>query len=316
MSQDAADRCQVRAPATLANFGPGFDVFGLALAEPADHLEARRLDEDGVRVAEVRCAEGPLSADPLENTAALAAGAALARLRDRVPGPLGVELRLEKGIPLASGLGSSAASAAAGARAIDLLWPGLLTEADLLEACLVAEAAVSGRHLDNAAPALLGGFVLVEGVEPPRVHRVEPSLALDLVVVKPAFGVETRKARAAMPDAVPRADWAASLADVAGVVHALHAGDRDLLVRSLVDRVALPARRGLIDGFDAAAGAAREAGAEATGISGAGPTLFALVPDPEVGEAVAAAVTGAWHQVGHAVQAWVTRASPRGAHGV
>lgn len=231
-----------------------------------------------------------------------------------LPGPRpGLRLRLEKGTPLSSGMGSSAASAVAGAFAVHALFPGRVAVEDLLGPCLEAEAAVAGRHADNLAPALLGGMILVESCDPLRVHRIEPALDLHFVVAKPAVGVDTKAARAAIPDALPRADAVAQLGAVAGLVHALHAGDLELAVRSIRDRVAEPYRKHLVPAFDAVHAAALGAGARACSISGAGPALFALLDDPGKAPGVGAAMVAAWKDAGVEARAWSSPLAKEGA---
>lgn len=302
----------LEAPATVANLGPGFDVLGLALEGPVDRVRARRRAEPGVGLVLAGRGGKSLPGAPAANTAGIAAAAALRALAGRGIRDAGVELTLEKGIPLASGMGSSAASAAAGAGAVAALWPGCVDRDELLGAVLEAEAAVSGRHADNAAAAVLGGLVIVESVEPLRVRRVEPALLPCLVLVKPAFGLETARARAALPAAVPLRDAVHNLAALAVVMDALAKGDLAGFAGALRDRLAEPYRTGLIAGFDEARAAALRAGALAVSISGAGPTLFAVVEDEARGARVGRAMGRAWRALGHGSRAYVTRASLAG----
>ena len=150
----------------------------------------------------------------------------------------GLELTIEKGLPLSAGLGGSAASAVAGAVAADAVLDSHLGRMDLLAAALEAEAVVSGRHPDNAAPSLLGGAVLVVSLEPLHVAplRVHPELVLALVT--PAYAVETARARAVLPAQVPRADAVRQAARLAALVAGLERGDADLIRRAMVDAIA------------------------------------------------------------------------------
>jgi homoserine kinase len=304
---------RVAAPATVANVGPGFDVFGFALDGPLDTVTARRAG-DAVRIVSCESPEGELPTDPARNSVGVAARAALASVRARTgEDPGGLELEVVKGTPLASGVGSSAASAAAGVGVVDALFPDVLTLEDKLAACLDAEEAVAGRHLDNVAPALLGGFVLVAATDPPRVHRVVPAFELVVALAKPPFGLPTRESREALPDQVPLGNMVAHLAGVAEMVHALHAGDRQAFLAGMIDRVLVPARSPLIPGYEAATGAAREAGAEYAGISGGGPSLVAVCPDREVAARARDAMAEAF---GPGTRAWVAALSPEGARRV
>ena len=185
------DRITAYAPGSASNLGPGFDCFGVAFTGKGDRVTASIQGPAGVRVRAV--SDPRIPTDPSRNTAAIAAAAVLGRARSTA----GLELEVEKGLPLAGGMGGSAASAVAGAVAANALLGFGLGTSGLLEAALEAEAVVAGRHADNVAPSLLGGAVLVLGLDPPRLGpvRVHPSLAL--VLVSPSYQVETAQARAA-----------------------------------------------------------------------------------------------------------------------
>src|SRR5688572_14711145 len=159
------DTIEAFAPATMANLGVGFDILGLALREPGDIVRAERRDEPGVVIARIEGDGGKLTLDPRKNTAGIAAISVLAS----IGAPTGVALTLRKGLPLASGLGSSAASAVAAAVAVNALFGAPLRREQLLEAGLEGEAAVSGRHADNVAPCLFGGITLVTGLEATQI---------------------------------------------------------------------------------------------------------------------------------------------------
>jgi homoserine kinase len=282
------------APATVANLGPGFDILGLALSGPGDTVTARRVSGHGVRLAAIEGDGGRLSLDPLTNTAAVAATATLRRAGL----DMAVELTLRKGLPIGSGLGSSAASAAAAAFAVNLLAGAPLRRADLVGPCLEAEEAVSGRHADNVAPALLGGLLLVRSLDPLDLVRLPVPPELRVVVATPEHEVSTRDARAAMPAQVPLADAVRTSANLAALVSACHSGDIALLGRSLVDSVATPARLPLIPGARAVLAAALDAGALGSGISGSGPTLFALCRSDRSAREAAAAMRDAFARAG------------------
>jgi homoserine kinase len=264
--------CKVFAPGTVANLGPGFDVLGLALERPGDTVVVRRTTEAGVRIASIAGDGGVLSRDPARNTAGIAAAETLRR----AAASGGVELDLAKGMPMGSGLGSSAASAAAAAVGVNHVLGGPLTPEELVSCCVEAEAAVSGRHADNVAPAVLGGCVLVRSVDPLDVRRLPVPSGLHVVVVTPSFELPTRQAREALPKSVPMAKLVRNSANLSALIHALHTGDLELLGRALDDEIVTPARMPLIPGCEAVIRAARDAGALGSSISGAGPSVFAL----------------------------------------
>src|SRR5262245_51062002 len=159
-------RIRVFAPATIANLGPGFDVLGLALSKPGDELEAELTDRPGVEIADVTGDHGALSRDPAKNVA----GRAAADVLKRTGSTRGVRLWLHKQMPLASGLGSSGASAAAGAVAVNELLGRPLSQRDVVLSAMEGERAASGTpHADNAAPSVMGGGVLVRSNQPYEV---------------------------------------------------------------------------------------------------------------------------------------------------
>jgi len=214
-----------------------------------------------------------IPSDPERNTAAIAAAAVL-RMADS---DAGLDLTIEKGLPLAGGMGGSAASAVAGAVAADALVGAGLRPIDLLLAALEAEAVVAGRHADNVAPSLLGGAVVIAGLDPPRLTTLAVHHSLGLVLVTPAYGVETAKARAVLPALVSRGDAVLQAASLATLVLGLERGDAELIRTAMIDRIAEPARASLFPGHAEARAAAREAGAIGVAVSGAGPTLVAVV---------------------------------------
>ena len=157
-------RVRVFAPASASNLGPGFDVLGLALQRPGDVVEAEARPAPGIEIVEVTGADG-LTTDPETNVVGVAAAAVLRRLE--AGATQGVRLWLHKQMPLASGLGSSAASSVAGALAVNQLLGGSLSPAALIECAMEGEAAASGEaHADNVAPSVLGGIVLIRSYEP------------------------------------------------------------------------------------------------------------------------------------------------------
>jgi homoserine kinase len=296
------------APATVANLGPGLDSLALALEGAGDSVRVAADSEEGMRVS----IEGPaeIPRDPRRNTAGIAATEVLRRAGcpDR-----GLNVALRKGIPLAGGQGGSAASAAASAVATDALLGAGLSRQELLAACLAAEEAVAGRHADNVSAALWGGVVLVRDVESRDVVSLSYPKTLRVVLVEPDQRLATREARSALPEAVPRATAVFQAAQVGALVAALASGDLALLRRAVEDRVAEPARSGLLPGFAQARAAALDAGACGCSISGAGPAAFAFADGEESGAHVGEAMVAAYRRRGIGARARVCRIADRGA---
>jgi homoserine kinase len=282
----------VFAPGTTANVGPGFDCLGMAFTGMGDRVIARRVDAPGIRVLSV--SDSRIPTDPARNTAAIAAASVLRRAGIEA----GLELRIEKGLPLSGGMGGSAASAAAGAVAADAVVDARLHKLQLIEAAMDAEAVVAGRHADNVAPSVLGGAVVVVGVDPLTIASIRVHPELELVLVTPAYGVETQKARAVLPRNISRADAIAQAAHLAGLVLGLERGDRDLIARSMVDRIAEPPRAALYPGYAEAKAAGLEAGAIGVVVSGAGPTILAFAAAGTTA-VIAEAMRSAYRRAGH-----------------
>ena len=264
------DRVEVYSPGSASNLGPGFDCLGMAFTGKGDRVTAVRATGLGVRITSVSDSRIPV--DPARNTAAIAAAAVLAHMNATI----GLELTVEKGLPLSGGMGGSAASAVAGAVAAAAILEARLPREELLAAALAGEQAVAGRHADNVAASLEGGAILVVGLDPLELVPVRVHPAVALVLVSPDYLVETAEARRVLPAQVPRSTAVAQAASLAGLVMGLERGDGDVIRGSMTDWIAEPARRPLYRGHDEARAAALEAGAYGVAVSGAGPTLLAL----------------------------------------
>ncbi|MFN8574199.1 MAG: homoserine kinase [Gemmatimonadaceae bacterium] len=305
------ERIAALAPPSIGNFGPGLDVLGCAVEGAPDVVVAEVDRAPGHMPVVVRESGHPeLPDDPTRHASAIAAQAvlrAVSALGTPVPR---VALSCRKGLPLAAGQGGSAASAVAGAVAVNALLGSPLGERDLLACALEAEATVAGRHLDNLAPSLMGGIVLVRSMDPIDVVRLPTPAGLCIVLAYPRQRLRTSEARAVLPATLPRALALHQAAQVAAIVAALYADDLALLGRAIDDRIAEPARAPLLPGFAEAKSAALSAGALGASISGAGPTAFALAAGVDAGERIAAAMQGAYRSVGVDADAWITRPGP------
>ena len=186
----------------------------------------------------------------------------------------------------------------AGAVAVNALLGAPLDQRALLDACLLAEETVAGRHLDNIAPSLLGGIVLIRCMQPMDIVRLPVPAELVVVLVRPEQQMRTKEARAVLPLTLPLETALHQAAQVGALVAALALGDYELLGRAIDDRIAEPARTGLLPGFAEAKAAALAAGALGSSISGSGPTAFALTRGRAAGDRVAAAMTAAYAAAG------------------
>lgn len=276
-------RAEAFAPATMANVGVGFDILGLAVSGVGDTVVAEWGDGDGVRIVSIEGDGGKLPYDVDKNVAAIAALAVLRQVGHRG----GVHLSLTKGLPLASGLGSSAASAVAGAVAVNALLGEPLTREALLPACLEGEAAVSGYHADNVAPSLFGGITLTTGVELADIQRLPVPLGVYFAFVTPDVEVRTVEARAVLPTQIPLKQMIHQTGAVARLIDAIYRNDLHGMAHAMEsDRVVEPARQHLMPHMQEARELAKANGALALAISGAGPTLCAVCDGSQVAKTV------------------------------
>lgn len=289
---------RVFAPATVANFGPGFDVLGLAVDGLGDQVTASRIDgEPGCELVDITGDGGRLPRNPELNTASVAAASVAMRMGIRVA------LTLEKGLPLASGMGSSAASSVAGAFAAAVIG-GFSTDDDkatLLGDTLAGEKVASGAaHADNVGPSLMGGAILIDSPhsDPPHFSSLPVPQNLWLCLAMPELELKTSEARAALPKSIALSHAVTAWARLSGLVASFYRSDLPLLGRCLVDDIVEPVRGKLIVGFEAVKAAALEAGALACSISGAGPTLFAVSDSQSGATAAGEAMKITWASVG------------------
>ncbi len=299
-------------PASIGNVGVGFDMLGLALAGAGDRVSARRTDGDHVTVAEVRGLDGELhpylSSVPAENTASIAAQA----LWDE-HGEGGVELKVFKGVPLQSGMGSSAASAVAGAVAANALLDEPLETHSLLPYALEGEKYASGgMHPDNVAPSLFGGLILCPEVLLPDVYHLPTPDGVSVVLLHPDLQVNTAHARRALPKSITMKLWLQQQGLLAGFIHACATNDIDLVAKTLRDVTIEPHRKGNVACFDQVTAAAYKSGALGCTLSGSGPSIFALVKDSDARN-IASAMEQACRGQGIGCQSWVSSMNAPGA---
>lgn len=277
------DRVRIWGPASLSNLGPGFDTLGVALSGVGDIVEVASSPTPGVQVLPGGGVwEAPR--DPNLNTAARAA----AWILTQVDGPVtGLSIRIFKGLRPGSGLGSSAASAAAAALGALMVCSDHPRES-AVEAALAGESVVSGaRHGDNVLPALLGGAVLSSAEDPSRFRRLRLKHSLHFAVVRPHVPVLTKQARAMLPQQVPLRDAVLNASWLAFLVDALISGDAEAVGEAVEkDRIVEPVRAALVPGYSEILSAAREAGAYGAALSGSGPAMFAVCRDREHAAAV------------------------------
>lgn len=303
-------RAEAFAPASMGNVGCGFDILGLAFCEPGDTVVVEPRDEPGAIMRSITGDNGLLPRDPAQNTACVAANALLKQIN----APCGVEITLTKDLPLASGLGSSAASAVAGVVAVNALFGEPLSKEALLPACLEGEALVSGYHADNAGPSLLGGITLITGTAIEDIRRLPVPDKLCFALVTPNVAVKTSEARAVLPHKIPLHSMVYQTGAVARAVDALYRNDVVALAHAMEsDIVVEPARAHLMPYLADVRAAAKKMGALALVISGAGPTLCAVCDNEDIAHRVSAVMKDVYQDGDIDSDVRYTRVSKEGA---
>lgn len=298
------------APATVSNVACGFDVLGFALHEPGDTVTARWAPS-GVHIEGIDGDHGRLPRDAAKNTAGVAVMALLKALGET----RGISLHITKGLPLSSGLGGSAASAAAAVVAVDALLNARSSQEQLITYAYEGERLGAGSaHADNIAPCICGGFVLVRRASPPDIVRLPVPRGLTAVVIHPELEIETAKARALLGTTVALSDAVKQWANLGALIHSLHTNDFALMSRSLEDTIAEPRRAPLVPGLAHIKQAAADAGALGSSLSGSGPSLFALCASQAIADRVAEAMTRAVRaHIGGEPQTYVAQVAEQGA---
>ena len=294
-------------PATIANLSCGFDVLGLCLESIGDEMIVRKVAEKGIRITKITGANLPLETH--KNVAGVAAEALL----NAVETEFGFEIEIHKKIKAGSGIGSSSASAAGAVFGINELLGRPFTKHQLVDFAMKGEVIASGsEHADNVAPCLLGGFTLVRGYHPLDVIRIDSPEEIFAVALHPPIEVKTSDARAVLTPTVSLKDAITQWGNVGGLIAGLYTKDYDLIGRSLHDSIVEPLRRRLIPGFDATKFAAIQAGALGAGISGAGPSIFALCKGEPKAEKVAFAMSESYLNTGIAFDIHLSKINPDG----
>jgi homoserine kinase len=297
---------EVYSPASIANLGPGFDVFGVALEEIGDTLRLEAIPERDIRISVCGRGASSISSDPRANSA----GAVLKHIVEGQGLDHGFEVELEKGVPVGKGMGSSGASAAAAAFAATTILRLELSEREMVQLAAIGEAAVSGSpHADNVSASLLGGFTMVgSGYD---VIRLDPP-PVEIVVVVPDVDYEnkTRLARSLLPETVLLKEAVLNVGNASRMAVAVALGDAVLFGRSICDNLVEPRRAEMIPNFWKVKAAALESGAYGCSIAGGGPSVFAVGEDPDrIGRAMAEA----FGEAGVGSEVYKTRPSRMGA---
>jgi homoserine kinase len=298
------------APATVANVSCGFDVFGFAVEQPGDVVELTLTEGDEIVIKEITGDDGRLPRETNRNTS----GVAIQAFMNALGSKQGVEVILNKHLPLGSGMGSSAASSVAALVGINQLMGSPFTKNELLPFAMEAERVACGSaHADNVAPSLMGGFVLIRGYSPLDVVSIPTPPNLFCTLAHPHMELKTEDSRGVLRQQIPLKDAITQWGNIAGLVAGLMKPDFDLIGRSLQDVIAEPIRSLLIPGFHQIKDVALKAGALGSGISGSGPTIFALSKSRDIATKVGKAMQEQFDTFGLESEIFISRINDQGA---
>jgi len=295
-------------PATVANVSCGFDALGFALESLGDEMTFKKTENKDIIISRIEGADLPFEKD--KNVASVVADLML----KAADADFGLDIQIHKNFKPGSGLGSSAASASGTAFAVNQILGGRYSNLELTKFAMEGEVVACGSAIaDNVAAAIYGGFVLIRSYYPLDVVAVPTPDALIATIIHPQIEIKTEDARKVMASEVPLKKAVAQWANVGGLISGLHTNDFDLIGRSLIDHVAEPARKHLIPHFDAVKSASIKAGALGAGISGSGPSIFALSKGMASAEKVKVAMNDVYKESGIDFSLYVSRISKTGA---
>ena len=301
------DYLKIFAPATVANVSCGFDSLGFAVDEIGDEMTFTKTPNKGVEITNITGAD--LTYDVDKN----AASAVVKKMLLEANADFGVELTIHKGFSPGSGLGSSAASAAGAAFGANKLLGDIYSELELTKFAMFGEEVACGTPIaDNVSAAIYGGFVLVRSYHPLEIIKLPVPEELRVVAIHPQIEVKTKDARDVLPTEIPLKNAVTQWANVGGLISGLYENNYELISNSLIDIIVEPVRKTLIPYFDDVRNAAIDAGALGAGISGSGPTIFALCKGDEIAKAVYNAIEKSYRNKGIDFEMFISKVNPNG----
>ena len=294
-------------PATIANISCGFDVLGLCLETVGDEMIIRKSDVKGIKITKIVGEELPLE------TSKNVAGVAALALLDAIDYKFGFEIEIYKNIKPGSGIGSSAASAAGAVFGINELLGKPFNRKELVEFAMKGEAIASGsEHADNVAPAILGGITLVRSSAPLDIIKIESPSELYATVIHPQIELKTSEMRAVLQPMIPLKSAILQWGNLGGLIAGFYTSDYELIGRSLHDEIVEPLRGPFIPKFDVIKKTALENGALGSGISGSGPSIFALSKGIETANRIAKAMFVIYEDMNMPFEIHVSKVNPEG----
>ncbi len=301
------DEIKIFCPASVANISCGFDVLGFCLATIGDEMVIRKTNFSGVKITKIEGQD--LSLDVKKNVAGIAAEALL----KAHPTQAGFEIEIYKNIKAGSGIGSSAASAAGAVFGINELLNKPFKAHELIAFAMEGEGLASGSaHADNVAPILMGGITLVRTIDPVDVIQLPSPNELTAVILHPKIELKTIHAREIIKKNVTMKKAIQQWGNLGAFVSALYDEDYDLMSRSLKDEIVEPMRSLLIPKFESLKKASIDAGALGFGISGSGPSVYALTKGSETAEKVSKAIIETFSPIGIDFETYISKINKQG----
>ncbi|TXD53418.1 MULTISPECIES: homoserine kinase [unclassified Polaribacter] len=301
------DYLKIFSPATVANVSCGFDSLGFAVDAVGDEMTFTKTAEKGVKIMKITGAALTYNVD--KN----AASAVVKKMLLKANADFGLALTIHKGFTPGSGLGSSAASAAGAAFGVNQFLENKYSELELTKFAMFGEEIACGSAIaDNVAAAIYGGFVLVRSYEPLEIIKLPVPSALRVVAIHPQIEVKTKDAREVLPAEIPLKDAVIQWANVGGLISGLYTDNYNLISNSLVDIIVEPYRKKLIPFFDIVKTSAISAGALGAGISGSGPTIFALCKGDEIANNVYKAIDESYKNTGIKFEMFISKVNSKG----
>lgn len=301
------NQIKVFSPATVANVSCGYDAMGFALETLGDEMIFTKTNTKEVVISKIEGANLPYEVH--ENVAGVVAKLMLKESNS----DFGLDIQIFKNFKPGSGLGSSAASASGTAFAVNKLLNNKYSNLELTQFAMQGEVAACGSAIaDNVAAAIYGGFILVRSYEPLDIVSIPTPTNLIATIIHPQIEIKTEDARKVVPKQIDINTAIAQWANVGGLISGLYSKDFDLIGRSLVDLVAEPNRKALIPLFDDVKHVAILAGALGAGISGSGPSIFALSKNLETAKKVEVAMDTVYKNSGIGYSTYVSHISKTG----
>ena len=298
---------KIFAPATVANVSCGFDSLGFAVDAIGDEMTFTKTPEKGVEITNITGADLTYNID--ENVAS----AVIKKMLNEANAAFGISLTIHKGFSPGSGLGSSAASAAGAAFGTNQLLGDMYSDLELTKFAMFGEKVACGSAIaDNVAAAIFGGFILVRSYHPLEIIKLPVPSELRVVAIHPQISIKTKDARAVLPKEIALKDAVTQWANVGGLISGLYTDNYNLISNSLVDIVAEPARKSLIPFFDDIKNSATKAGALGAGISGSGPTVFALCEGDIVAKVVYKSIEESYKNTGINFEMFISKVNDKG----